>query len=215
MRPARVSPPPAPLAARGHQPRPAVPRHLASAARRRRHRLGRRHGAGAAGDRQAGDRRDRRAPPAFPAAVPGRRRHPDRAEVAETADAVAGHGVQQRSIARGVRGLDRSPVINIDHHPGNTHYGTINWVDEVGGGVRRARLHADRRARRAAHEGDRHAPVSRRSSPTPGRSTSRTSRRAPTRSPAARWQPAPTRSGSLARTTTATRWRGCRSSARC
>ena len=30
----------------------------------------------------------------------------------------------------GVKGLDRSPVINIDHHPGNTGYGAINWVDE-------------------------------------------------------------------------------------
>ncbi len=30
----------------------------------------------------------------------------------------------------GVRGLDRSPVINIDHHPGNANYGAINWVDE-------------------------------------------------------------------------------------
>ena len=30
----------------------------------------------------------------------------------------------------GVRGLDRSPVLNIDHHPGNTGYGAINWVDE-------------------------------------------------------------------------------------
>lgn len=30
----------------------------------------------------------------------------------------------------GVRGLERSPVINIDHHPGNTLYGAINWVDE-------------------------------------------------------------------------------------
>jgi bifunctional oligoribonuclease and PAP phosphatase NrnA len=30
----------------------------------------------------------------------------------------------------GVRGLDRSPVINIDHHPGNKGYGAINWVDE-------------------------------------------------------------------------------------
>lgn len=35
------------------------------------------------------------------------------------------------SLARtGVQGLDRSPVINIDHHLGNTHYGAINWVDE-------------------------------------------------------------------------------------
>jgi bifunctional oligoribonuclease and PAP phosphatase NrnA len=30
----------------------------------------------------------------------------------------------------GVAGLDRSPVINIDHHPGNKGYGAINWVDE-------------------------------------------------------------------------------------
>lgn len=30
----------------------------------------------------------------------------------------------------GVSGLDRSPVLNIDHHPGNTRYGVVNWVDE-------------------------------------------------------------------------------------
>ena len=30
----------------------------------------------------------------------------------------------------GVSGLDRSPVLNIDHHVGNTHYGAINWIDE-------------------------------------------------------------------------------------
>jgi phosphoesterase RecJ-like protein len=30
----------------------------------------------------------------------------------------------------GVAGLDQSPVINIDHHPGNTGYGAINWIDE-------------------------------------------------------------------------------------
>lgn len=30
----------------------------------------------------------------------------------------------------GVTGLDRSPVVNIDHHPGNTRYGAVNWVDE-------------------------------------------------------------------------------------
>lgn len=30
----------------------------------------------------------------------------------------------------GVNGLDRSPVLNIDHHPGNTRYGVVNWVDE-------------------------------------------------------------------------------------
>ncbi|MCC7242254.1 MAG: bifunctional oligoribonuclease/PAP phosphatase NrnA [Acidobacteria bacterium] len=30
----------------------------------------------------------------------------------------------------GVSGLDRSPVVNIDHHPGNAGYGTINWIDQ-------------------------------------------------------------------------------------
>jgi bifunctional oligoribonuclease and PAP phosphatase NrnA len=30
----------------------------------------------------------------------------------------------------GVAGLDRSPVLNIDHHLGNTRYGAVNWVDE-------------------------------------------------------------------------------------
>ena len=30
----------------------------------------------------------------------------------------------------GVSGLERSPVINIDHHVGNKQYGAINWVDE-------------------------------------------------------------------------------------
>ena len=30
----------------------------------------------------------------------------------------------------GVSGLERSPVLNIDHHVGNTRYGAINWVDE-------------------------------------------------------------------------------------
>jgi bifunctional oligoribonuclease and PAP phosphatase NrnA len=29
----------------------------------------------------------------------------------------------------GVAGLDRSFVINIDHHPGNTNFGHINWFD--------------------------------------------------------------------------------------
>jgi bifunctional oligoribonuclease and PAP phosphatase NrnA len=29
----------------------------------------------------------------------------------------------------GVSGLDRAFVINVDHHPGNTRYGQINWFD--------------------------------------------------------------------------------------
>jgi phosphoesterase RecJ-like protein len=31
----------------------------------------------------------------------------------------------------GVIGLERSPVLNIDHHVGNTQYGTVNWIDET------------------------------------------------------------------------------------
>jgi len=35
-----------------------------------------------------------------------------------------------RDLARtGVRGLERGFVINIDHHPGNTIYGSMNWID--------------------------------------------------------------------------------------
>jgi phosphoesterase RecJ-like protein len=30
----------------------------------------------------------------------------------------------------GVGGLDRSPVLNIDHHVGNTRFGVVNWIDE-------------------------------------------------------------------------------------
>jgi phosphoesterase RecJ-like protein len=30
----------------------------------------------------------------------------------------------------GVAGLDKLFVINIDHHPGNTAYGQLNWIDE-------------------------------------------------------------------------------------
>jgi phosphoesterase RecJ-like protein len=50
-------------------------------------------------------------------------------EVTETFDAAL---VMECSELRrtGVRGLERSPVMNIDHHPGNTGYGTVNWIDE-------------------------------------------------------------------------------------
>ena len=51
-------------------------------------------------------------------------------EVTDTVDAVL--VMECSSLARtGVAGLDRSPVINIDHHPGNTGYGAINWIDET------------------------------------------------------------------------------------
>jgi len=50
-------------------------------------------------------------------------------EVTETVDAAL--IMECSSLERtGVIGFDRSPVFNIDHHVGNTNYGTINWVDE-------------------------------------------------------------------------------------
>ena len=50
-------------------------------------------------------------------------------EVTETYDAAL--IMECSDLARtGVVGLDRSPVLNIDHHPGNTGYGVVNWIDE-------------------------------------------------------------------------------------
>jgi phosphoesterase RecJ-like protein len=50
-------------------------------------------------------------------------------EVTETFDAAL--IMECSELARtGVRGLDRSPVMNIDHHPGNKVYGAVNWIDE-------------------------------------------------------------------------------------
>lgn len=51
-------------------------------------------------------------------------------DVGETFDAAA--IMECSDLTRtGVTGLDRSPVLNIDHHPGNTRYGVENWVDET------------------------------------------------------------------------------------
>lgn len=50
-------------------------------------------------------------------------------EVSEVVDAAV--IMECSSVDRtGVAGLQRSPVLNIDHHVGNSHYGAINWVDE-------------------------------------------------------------------------------------
>lgn len=50
-------------------------------------------------------------------------------EVSDAADAAV--IMECSSLDRtGVAGLDRSPVLNIDHHVGNTNYGSINWIDE-------------------------------------------------------------------------------------
>jgi bifunctional oligoribonuclease and PAP phosphatase NrnA len=50
-------------------------------------------------------------------------------EVSESADGaiVMECGALDRT---GVSGLERSPVLNVDHHVGNTRYGSINWIDE-------------------------------------------------------------------------------------
>lgn len=69
-------------------------------------------------------------PPAFLQPFPGVSDVLISTEVREHADAVL--VMECSSLSRcGVRGLDQSPVINIDHHPGNTLYGTINWIDEA------------------------------------------------------------------------------------
>jgi bifunctional oligoribonuclease and PAP phosphatase NrnA len=69
---------------------------------------------------------DAAAPPlmAFPG-VPGIRIAPSVDDVYDAAIVM-----ECSDLARtGVAGLDRSFVINIDHHPGNTHFGGINWYD--------------------------------------------------------------------------------------
>ena len=68
-------------------------------------------------------------PPAFLQPFPHVERIRVAAEVGDPADAVL--VMECSSLARtGVSGLDRSPVINVDHHPGNAVYGAINWIDE-------------------------------------------------------------------------------------
>jgi phosphoesterase RecJ-like protein len=50
-------------------------------------------------------------------------------EIRETFDAALIMECSELS-RTGVKGLDRSPVMNIDHHPGNKGYGAINWIDQ-------------------------------------------------------------------------------------
>src|SRR6187401_2218459 len=58
----------------------------------------------------------------------------DRIEIARTIeerDADAVIVMESGDLTRtGVSGLDGRFTINIDHHQGNTHYGSLNWVDE-------------------------------------------------------------------------------------
>ena len=66
--------------------------------------------------------------PATLAPFPGTSRIVVAEHVAETFDAAI--VMECSSLDRtGVTGLDRSPVINIDHHQGNTAYGAVNWFD--------------------------------------------------------------------------------------
>lgn len=68
-------------------------------------------------------------PPAFLRPFPGVDQVQVATEVTGTADASI--IMECSSLDRtGVSGLDRSPVINVDHHPGNTLYGGLNWIDE-------------------------------------------------------------------------------------
>ncbi|MEW6323495.1 MAG: bifunctional oligoribonuclease/PAP phosphatase NrnA [Acidobacteriota bacterium] len=68
-------------------------------------------------------------PPAFLLPFPGVADARVTTRVDEICDAVL--VMECSSLDRtGIAGLDRSPVINIDHHPGNTRYGAINWIDE-------------------------------------------------------------------------------------
>ena len=57
----------------------------------------------------------------------------------------------------GVAGLDRGFVINIDHHPGNTGYGQINWFDPTAAACGEMVFDLVARARRPADARDRHA----------------------------------------------------------
>ncbi len=68
-------------------------------------------------------------PPAFLQPFPGVDTVRITPEITEAYDAALIMECSELS-RTGVKGLDRSPVINIDHHPGNTGYGALNWVDE-------------------------------------------------------------------------------------
>jgi phosphoesterase RecJ-like protein len=69
------------------------------------------------------------APPPYLQPFPGVSGIVIASEIAEAFDAAV--IMECSSLDRtGVRGLDRSPVLNIDHHPGNVGYGAVNWIDE-------------------------------------------------------------------------------------
>ena len=97
------------------------------------------------GRRRHGRRRRRTSCSRFPAST----RSASRARSTETYDAAL--IMECSSLDRtGVAGLDRSPVLNIDHHLGNTRYGAINWVDESAAACSELVFTLIERARRAA-----------------------------------------------------------------
>jgi phosphoesterase RecJ-like protein len=69
------------------------------------------------------------APPHFLQPFPGVDQIRIAASIDETYDAAV--IMECSSVERtGVKGLERSPLVNIDHHVGNTGYGQVNWIDE-------------------------------------------------------------------------------------
>ena len=162
---------------RRHPRAAAVRALLALAARRRLDRIAAGDGLRAARARQGGRRSvnaDPAPPPlmAFPG-VPdiGSRRRSTATSTPRSSWSAA------TSTRTGVSGLDRFFVINIDHHPGNTGYGQINWFDAERRRLRRDGLRPGR-ARSACRCRSRSRRTSTsRSSPTPDRSTTRASRR--------------------------------------
>ena len=103
---------------------------LACAAGRRLDRLAAGDGLRAARARQGGRSSSTPMPAPPPLmAFPGVAGHHDRADSVD-GDFDAAIIMECGDLARtGVDGLDRFFVINIDHHPGNTGYGQINWFD--------------------------------------------------------------------------------------
>ena len=152
-------------------------------------------------------------PPVFLQPFPGVDDIQITTEVTETFDAAL--IMECSDLARtGVRGLERSPVINIDHHPGNKVYGAINWIDESAAACGEMAFTLIDALGVPISQGHRHARVSR----DPDRH-----RLVPLLAPLAahlrdRAPLCRSRRRSAvdchARTTTATAWRACASSAR-
>ena len=104
----------------------------------------------------------------------------ERIEIAgevERADADAVIVMECSDLTRtGVAGLEREFLINIDHHAGNRMYGALNWHDETAAACGEMVFDLIEALGVPLTEGSRRTSTWR-SSPTPGRSITRTSRR--------------------------------------